>query len=163
MGFSRQEYWNGLACPSPGDLPDPGIEPGSPALQADCLTSEPPGKPHTCIYVSLKVPIFVYTFIKHEWRLWRSPVRKILKQSRKTSQPQGQNHHLSFVTPKSTTSAHTKNDSMEDYDIGKHSNRVLRFKKKKKKHVIVFTVWSHTYIRWNQRSKRLEGKISKRT
>ena len=45
MGFSRQEYWSGLPFPSPGDLPDPGIEPGSPALEADALTSEPPGKP----------------------------------------------------------------------------------------------------------------------
>ena len=41
MGFSRQEYWNGLPFPSPGDLPDPGIEPGSPALEADALTPEP--------------------------------------------------------------------------------------------------------------------------
>ena len=45
MGFSRQEYWSGLPFPSPGDLPDPGIEPGSPALEADALTSEPPRKP----------------------------------------------------------------------------------------------------------------------
>ena len=45
MEFSRQEYWNGLPLPSPGDLPDPGIEPGSPALQADTLPSELPGKP----------------------------------------------------------------------------------------------------------------------
>ena len=45
MGFSRQEYWSGLPFPSPGDLPDLGIEPRSPALQADALTSEPPGKP----------------------------------------------------------------------------------------------------------------------
>ena len=44
MGFSRQEYWSGLPFPSPGDLPDPGIEPGSPTLQADALLSEPPGK-----------------------------------------------------------------------------------------------------------------------
>ena len=44
MGFSRQEYWSGLSFPSPGDLPDPGIEPRSPALQADTLISEPPGK-----------------------------------------------------------------------------------------------------------------------
>ena len=44
MGFSRQEYWNGLPFPSPGDLPDPGIEPRSPALQVDSLLSEPPGK-----------------------------------------------------------------------------------------------------------------------
>ena len=42
--FSRQEYWNGLPFPSPGDLPNPGIEPGSPALQADTLPSEPPEK-----------------------------------------------------------------------------------------------------------------------
>ena len=45
LGFSRQEYWSGLPFPSPGELPDPGIEPRSPALQADALTSEPPGKP----------------------------------------------------------------------------------------------------------------------
>ena len=45
MGFPRQEYWSGLPFPSPGDLPDPGIEPQSPTLQADPLTSEPPGKP----------------------------------------------------------------------------------------------------------------------
>ena len=43
-GFSRQEYWSGLPFPSPGDLPDPGIEPRSPTLQADSLLSEPPGK-----------------------------------------------------------------------------------------------------------------------
>ena len=45
MEFSRQEYWNRLPFPSAGDLPDPGTEPRSPALQADALTSEPPGKP----------------------------------------------------------------------------------------------------------------------
>ena len=44
MGFSRQEYWSGLPFPSPGNLPNPGTEPRSPALQADALTSEPPGK-----------------------------------------------------------------------------------------------------------------------
>ena len=41
LGFSRQEYWNGLPFSSPGDLPNPGIEPGSPVLQADALPSEP--------------------------------------------------------------------------------------------------------------------------
>ena len=41
MEFSRQEYWNGLPFPSPGDLPNPGIEPGSPTLQGDSLLSEP--------------------------------------------------------------------------------------------------------------------------
>jgi len=44
MGFPRQEYWGGSPFPSPGDLADPGIEPRSPALQADSLPSEPPGK-----------------------------------------------------------------------------------------------------------------------
>ena len=45
MGFSRQEYWSGLPFPSPEDLPNPEIESRSPALQADVLSSEPPGKP----------------------------------------------------------------------------------------------------------------------
>ena len=45
LGFSRQEYWSGLPFPSPGYLPDPRIEPGSPKLEADALTSEPPRKP----------------------------------------------------------------------------------------------------------------------
>ena len=50
MGFSRQEYWSGLPFPSPGDLPDPVIEPRSPKLQAGSIPSKPPGK--------LKNPIF---------------------------------------------------------------------------------------------------------
>src|SRR5574337_843263 len=45
MGFSRQDYWSGLAFHSPGDLPDPGVEPEPSSLQADSLPSEPPGKP----------------------------------------------------------------------------------------------------------------------
>ena len=45
MGFYRQEYWSGLPFASPGDLPNPGIEPGSPALQADSLLTELQGKP----------------------------------------------------------------------------------------------------------------------
>ena len=47
MEFFRQEYWSGLSVPSPGGLPDPRTEPASPALQADSLPSEPPGKPYT--------------------------------------------------------------------------------------------------------------------
>ena len=46
MGYSRQEYWNGLPFPLPGNLPDPGTEPGSPALQADPLLTELPEKPN---------------------------------------------------------------------------------------------------------------------
>ena len=49
MGFSRQEYWSGLSFPSPGDIPNPGIKPRSPALQADPLQSEPSGKPRNYI------------------------------------------------------------------------------------------------------------------
>ena len=45
MGFTRQEYWSGLLLPSPGDHPDPGIEPPSPALAGTFITTEPPGKP----------------------------------------------------------------------------------------------------------------------
>ena len=56
MGFSRQECWSGLPFPSAGDLPDPGIEPGSPALQADALPSKPPGK-------RLKVIITIYILL----------------------------------------------------------------------------------------------------
>ena len=50
MEFSRPEYWSGLPFPSPGDLPNPGIKPKSPTLQADSLPSELPGK-QTCAYL----------------------------------------------------------------------------------------------------------------
>ena len=53
--FSRQEYWSGLPCPPPGDLPSPGIEPRSPTLQADSLPSEPPGKPKNIVVGSLSL------------------------------------------------------------------------------------------------------------
>ena len=52
MEFSREECWSGLSLPSPGDFPNPGIEPGSPVLQADSLQFEPPGSR------VLKLPIF---------------------------------------------------------------------------------------------------------
>ena len=60
MEFSRQEYWSGLPFPSPGDLPDPGIEPGSPTLRADTLPSEPPGNPngYEC-NIKMKVLFFI--------------------------------------------------------------------------------------------------------
>ena len=45
MEFSRLEYWNGLPCPPPGDLPNPGIKPRSPAMQLNSLPADPPGKP----------------------------------------------------------------------------------------------------------------------
>ena len=49
MGFSRQEYWSGLPFPPPGDLPNPGVEPMSPAFAGEFFTIEPPGKPHIII------------------------------------------------------------------------------------------------------------------
>ena len=51
MGFSRQECWSGLPFPSPGDLPDSGIKPGSPTLQADTLPSEPQGR------INYRIPV----------------------------------------------------------------------------------------------------------
>ena len=59
MGFSRQEYWSGLPFPSPGDLPNPGIKARSPALQADALTSEPPGKPLNLFLLSFNHQFYV--------------------------------------------------------------------------------------------------------
>ena len=58
VGFSRQEYWSGLPFPSPGDLPNPRIEPGSSTLQADALPSEPIGKLSiTCILLAKMMEI----------------------------------------------------------------------------------------------------------
>ena len=59
MGFSRQEYWNGLPFPTSGNLPDPGIEPRDPALQADSLVTELQGKPP----FSLREEILALLFI----------------------------------------------------------------------------------------------------
>ena len=50
--LSRQEYWSGLPCPSPGNVPNPGIESRPPTLQADSLPSEPPGKPKNTEWVA---------------------------------------------------------------------------------------------------------------
>ena len=62
MDFSRQKYWSGLPFPSPGDLPDSGIEPRSPALQAGSLPSEPPGKPNISVFVPCTVNfVLVYS------------------------------------------------------------------------------------------------------
>ena len=53
MEFLRQEYWSGLPVPYPGDFPNTGIKPGSPTLQADSLSSEPPQKPVTLVFPPL--------------------------------------------------------------------------------------------------------------
>ena len=67
QGFCRQEYWSGLSFPSPWDLPNPGIEPGSPALQADSLLAELPGKPlgeyiRLLRYISESLRLAIYFF-----------------------------------------------------------------------------------------------------
>ena len=78
MGFSRQEYWSGLRCPPPEDLPDPGIEstsPAFPALADRFFTTEPPGKSHKheaaflnlCVYLFWPVPCF---YCSHPPGLW---------------------------------------------------------------------------------------------
>ena len=61
MGFPRKEYCSGLSCPSPRDLPDPGIEPASPALQADSSPLQPPGKPVTFL------KIYLFLSYTHKW------------------------------------------------------------------------------------------------
>ena len=65
MGFSRQEYWSELPCPPPGELPDPGINPWSPALQADHLLSELPGKPvaHTSLFLKCTVNGYLLAWV----------------------------------------------------------------------------------------------------
>ena len=66
MGFSRQEDWSGLPFPSPGDLPDPGIEPRSSTLQVDSLLSEPPEKPQfggkLSYFTNLHQILVIYTY-----------------------------------------------------------------------------------------------------
>ena len=59
VGFPRQEYWSGLPVPSPGDLPDSGIKPGSPALAGGYFTAELPGKPQVIGQVNANVAKFV--------------------------------------------------------------------------------------------------------
>ena len=78
MGLSRQECWSGLPFPSPGDLPDPGIEPRSPALQADALPSKPPGKP-----IETKVYLKNWDYLV-EQRLDYSTTSRPRKSGRKT-------------------------------------------------------------------------------
>ena len=66
MGFSRQENWSGLPHPPPGDLPNPGTETRSPALQADSLSSEPPGKPVTTDgpqFIMVWLSVFSFTIL----------------------------------------------------------------------------------------------------
>ena len=87
MGFSRQEYWSGLPFPSPGDLPNPGMDPGSPTLRADTLPAE--------VGVFLEFPCFFYDpahignlisgssdFPKYNLLIWKFFVHTLLKTNR---------------------------------------------------------------------------------
>ena len=77
MGFSRQEYWGGLPLPPPGDLPDPGTEPMSPALAGRLFTTEPAGKPHSVLKFSyFKVLLKIlhpakpsWILLEHSWKM----------------------------------------------------------------------------------------------
>ena len=71
MELSKQEYWSGWPFPSPGDLPDPGIEPRSPALQTDSLPSEPPAKPCVCVCVFISSWAFL-SILSHVSRIVKS-------------------------------------------------------------------------------------------
>ena len=71
MGFSRKEYWGGLPFPSPGDLPHLGIEPRLPALQADSLLSEPPGK-------QFLAKLVFQQSLDASWPLWGEPFLRVL-------------------------------------------------------------------------------------
>jgi len=69
MEFSRPEYWNGKLFPSPGDLPNPGIKPRSPALQVDSLPSEPSGKPKNTGVGGLSLLQRIFPTQKSNWGL----------------------------------------------------------------------------------------------
>ena len=71
MGFSRQGYWSGLPFPSPGDLPDPGIKPRSPALQADALPSKPQGK-SSIIFNNMIKKILTRIYKVNTWYIWKN-------------------------------------------------------------------------------------------
>ena len=100
MGFSRQEFWSGLPFPSPGDLPDPGIELRFPVLQADYLPSEPPGKANPWvtrefqqsikfgmgdIQESLKAPLSMEFSRQEYWSGLPFPSPEMVQVSRKIS------------------------------------------------------------------------------
>ena len=86
MGFSRQKYWSGLPFPSPGDLPNPGIKTGSPALQADALPSEAPGKPQCNVYV-YQITLLSTTHILQFYVNYASIKLKLKKGKTKETEP----------------------------------------------------------------------------
>ena len=74
MEFSRREYWNGLPCPPPGDLPNPGIKPRSPAMQLNSLPADPPGKPKNTGVGSLSLLQLIFLtqgLLHYKWILYQ--------------------------------------------------------------------------------------------
>ena len=99
MEFSRQEYWSGLPCPPPGDLPNPGTKPRCPALQADSLPSEPPGKPRNTGVGSLSLLQGIFPTQELNWDLLHC--RQILYQLSHFNSYRNSNLiflHFSYVT-----------------------------------------------------------------
>ena len=95
MEFSRQEYWSGLPFPSPGDLPNPGIEPGSLELQAESLLSEPPGKSRFNV-IPIKISMaffFFFTEIAKHAKICMKPKRPQIVNLEK--EEQNWRHHTS--------------------------------------------------------------------
>ena len=84
VGFSRQEYWSGLPCPPPGDLPNPAIEPGSPALHADSLPAELPGKPSKGYSHNVKPGLQVSSFNFVSFMTWGN-MESLINNCRKIS------------------------------------------------------------------------------
>ena len=94
MGFSRQEYWSGLPFPSPGDLPNPGIEPRSPTLQAGCLPAEPQGQLKNTGVGSLSLLQGIFPTQESNWGLLHC--RQILYQLSYQGRPITQQMFLLF-------------------------------------------------------------------
>ena len=86
MEFSRPEHWSGLPFPYPGDLPNPGIEPRFPALEADSLPAEPQGKPKNTGLGSLSLPQGIFPTQESNWGFL--PCRPILYQLSYEGSPQ---------------------------------------------------------------------------
>ena len=115
MGFSRQEYWSGVPFPSPEDLPDPGIEPRSPALEADALTSEPPGKQSKTYFYTVisRLPFFSrfekkkvkikYIKKKKQWSIKRTYFLHIFFELRSFERPTSYGNKPWQLTKRKTT------------------------------------------------------------
>ena len=87
MGFSRQEYWNKLPCPPPGDLPNTGIKPRSSSLQVDSLPSEPPRKPRTITPNRWKI-----SSLQRRWQF--ENLQKVIRKQSETRLKQNKVHHF---------------------------------------------------------------------